>query len=428
MKLKLKKSYLLGIAGLFVIVFGLSAGVFLVQKFALKTPKAVTDVTVSFNPATANLPPNSTLSVSIDAGTKSVAFAQIGFTFDKTKVRLSGEIQPITTKLQTEIQRTTQVDANNTGSAHLVLALAPGNTAPTGTFEFARIPITAFTTTANQVALVSLNLTDIQIVDTAGNQLTVSGNSATLNLNTTRTASPSPSPSHSPTASPTLRPTASPTASPTSSPFVPEEQDPRGGSTTIVETTLSLSAPSASPTSGQEFNLAVNINTGNNIVVAAELYLTFDPAKLEAVNITPGTFLTNATNPKKQIDNVNGALAYALLLPTSQTAKQGIGTLANITFKAKVPGEAAISWSQNTLIGATSTNGLNALLKSTGLSLNIQGRLGDINRDGNIDILDYTILFENFGLSNPTNQNADINGDGEVNILDYVIFYENFDR
>jgi hypothetical protein len=50
---------------------------------------------------------------------------------------------------------------------------------------------------------------------------------------------------------------------------------------------------------------------------------------------------------------------------------------------------------------------------------------GDINNDGVVNILDYTLLSNAFGSSN---SEADINKDGVVNILDYTILSNNFGK
>jgi len=55
---------------------------------------------------------------------------------------------------------------------------------------------------------------------------------------------------------------------------------------------------------------------------------------------------------------------------------------------------------------------------------------GDINRDGDVNILDLSALLANFGKSAGaiTNHWADINGDGDVNILDLSILLANFGK
>ncbi|MEK7194902.1 MAG: dockerin type I repeat-containing protein [Patescibacteria group bacterium] len=44
--------------------------------------------------------------------------------------------------------------------------------------------------------------------------------------------------------------------------------------------------------------------------------------------------------------------------------------------------------------------------------------LGDINKDGKVDVLDFNALVVNWG-NNPQNINADLTGDGKVDILDF---------
>ena len=45
---------------------------------------------------------------------------------------------------------------------------------------------------------------------------------------------------------------------------------------------------------------------------------------------------------------------------------------------------------------------------------------GDVNQDGQINILDFVFVIQHFGESPPTNPRTDVNKDGEVNILDLV--------
>jgi pectate lyase len=53
----------------------------------------------------------------------------------------------------------------------------------------------------------------------------------------------------------------------------------------------------------------------------------------------------------------------------------------------------------------------------------VEIRTGDINGDGFVNILDYTLLSNVFGTANPQ---ADLNSDGTVNILDFTILSNNF--
>ena len=48
------------------------------------------------------------------------------------------------------------------------------------------------------------------------------------------------------------------------------------------------------------------------------------------------------------------------------------------------------------------------------------GFAGDVNQDGQVNILDFVLVVQHFGESPPTNPRTDVNKDGEVNILDLV--------
>ena len=68
------------------------------------------------------------------------------------------------------------------------------------------------------------------------------------------------------------------------------------------------------------------------------------------------------------------------------------------------------------------------LFANTAASRNVyaQGIQGDLDADGDVDILTYNILTSNFGA---TGSNvADIDGDGYVDIFDYNILVENFGK
>lgn len=55
-------------------------------------------------------------------------------------------------------------------------------------------------------------------------------------------------------------------------------------------------------------------------------------------------------------------------------------------------------------------------------------KVGDMNGDGKVNILDYTLLFEYFGKDPSQKSEVDLNRDGQVNILDYTLLFENFGK
>ena len=53
--------------------------------------------------------------------------------------------------------------------------------------------------------------------------------------------------------------------------------------------------------------------------------------------------------------------------------------------------------------------------------------VGDVNSDGVVNILDLTLVAQNFGVEKPSNPKVDVNEDGVVNILDLTLVAQNFD-
>ncbi len=65
---------------------------------------------------------------------------------------------------------------------------------------------------------------------------------------------------------------------------------------------------------------------------------------------------------------------------------------------------------------------------STAVTLNVRNWAEDINQDGTVSILDFSILASNFGKTGAaiTNARADVNGDGSVTILDFSLLAAKF--
>jgi len=243
----------------------------------------------------------------------------------------------------------------------------------------------------------------------------------------TGTATPTPTtPANTPT--PTATRTPTPTLNPAFTP-TPVILQP-------ADTTLSISPSTSTRTIDEQFNISVNINTGINEVVGVELYMSFNPSIITVVDIVPGGFLLNPVTTVKQVNNTTGKISYVLHIPPSQAAQKGTGSLAVITFRALNTGTANITFDTTSIVGAINTGARNALKSTLGGSVtvirpSIPGDINDMGTfcgDGKVDILDYVILFENFGEAPTDHRCADINRDGRVNILDYVILFENFGK
>jgi hypothetical protein len=112
-------------------------------------------------------------------------------------------------------------------------------------------------------------------------------------------------------------------------------------------TVLSVSPTTVEKTTGDTFNLNIQIDTGENQVVGADLSLSFNSSVLEALTISPGSFLENPQELTKNIDNQTGKITYSL---GSFTPKQGVGTLATIQFQAKAEGTSTLAFGTGTSV------------------------------------------------------------------------------
>jgi len=140
-------------------------------------------------------------------------------------------------------------------------------------------------------------------------------------------------------------------------------------------TTILLSPSLTSPRVGEEFSVTALINTAQNQVIAAELYLNFDAGKVEATNVVAGNFLLGANPIGPTIDNSLGRITYTLYLPPQSTPVTGEGVLATYFFKAKAVGSVVISLGQNSIVGAVAEEGKNVLVSTTPASLTVLGAL-----------------------------------------------------
>src|SRR6266487_5042091 len=121
-------------------------------------------VSIFFSSTQVMLPPNTNLSLKMDAGSYQIGFARIDLAFDPSMIQLTNEIQT-TSLLGTVIQKTSMNDANSTGHITIVLGLSAGAPSPTGVFEFAQLPIRAVSTLSNQTSSMSVVDQNVQIAD-----------------------------------------------------------------------------------------------------------------------------------------------------------------------------------------------------------------------------------------------------------------------
>ena len=152
--------------------------------------------------------------------------------------------------------------------------------------------------------------------------------------------------------------------------------------------------------------------------------IAFDPAVLEAVDVSEGDFLkTDGGSTFFQsgsIDNTTGKITGLIAGRISEGGVSGSGTVLQVRFKAKSEGETELTL-QNFLFGSASKESIPAGPLEIHITVEEQLLTGDVNRDGVVNILDLISVAQQLGKRLPPNSPEDINGDGIVNIFDLTL-------
>ena len=152
--------------------------------------------------------------------------------------------------------------------------------------------------------------------------------------------------------------------------------------------------------------------------------IAFDPAALEAINVSEGDFLKTDGGTtffqSGRIDNTAGKITGLIAGRISEGGVSGTGSLLQVRFKAKSESETELALG-NFEFG--SNTGENIPASPLEIRITVEERLltGDVNRDGRVSILDLILVAQQLGNSVPANSPVDINRDGVVNIFDLTL-------
>ena len=209
-----------------------------------------------------------------------------------------------------------------------------------------------------------------------------------------------------------------------------------------------------SPDVGEELRFSLNITGGENVTsyqatvsfdsAALQPIVSFDPEARNAfgfnvfsVSFTNGDYLPAGAffaNPivveewigDTSFGNPIWSTKVILAANTLAGAANGDGTLATLTLKVVDSKPSTVALSQVYLVDAdgkrweaTTQNGSVTIPPEPAEPI-----LGDINRDGVVDILDLTIVGARFGQRGQNS--ADLNGDGLVDIVDLALVASEF--
>ena len=152
--------------------------------------------------------------------------------------------------------------------------------------------------------------------------------------------------------------------------------------------------------------------------------IVFNPSVLEAVEIHEGEFLMSKGErtffQKGAIDNTIGKITELSSARLSEDGVSGTGTLLSVIFTAKADGQTQLKLENFQLASIT---GVSIPAGPREVVITVEGRLatGDVNRDGQVSILDMVLVARHFGKTVPSDSNVDLNGDGVINIQDLII-------
>ena len=152
--------------------------------------------------------------------------------------------------------------------------------------------------------------------------------------------------------------------------------------------------------------------------------IAFDPTRLKAVEVNEGDFLKTGGGTtffqKGTIDNATGKIAKLSSARLSEDGVSGTGTLLSVRFRAKTTGQTRLKLENFQLAAIT---GVSIPAGPHEVAIIVEGQLvtGDVNRDGQVSILDMVLVARHLGKTVSANSEVDINGDGVINVQDIIL-------
>lgn len=175
------KKHLISLLILIILIASVPVAVYLVQQSSFFRLRAAPEVELYFEPASAVVPPSTSVNLALDANTNQIGFIATQVQFNHTLVQLKSEVQ-VLNSLTRVIDITPMSEANQTGLITIVLGLEPGSAAPTSIFQFAKLEFDTPVTSSGTSAL-SYNIQNTQIVNLQTDELTPLASTGEIILN-----------------------------------------------------------------------------------------------------------------------------------------------------------------------------------------------------------------------------------------------------
>jgi hypothetical protein len=186
--------------------------------------------------------------------------------------------------------------------------------------------------------------------------------------------------------------------------------------------------PSSSSIANVGDSASVNVTVaGVSNLAGWEFKLYYRRSVVNCTGIVEGPFLKSAGSTFNifQINYTYNAthgriLAGCTLLGLGHSAS-GSGTLATVTFKAMGPGDSTLALADTKLAGSGDPPPSIPHTDTSG-TIHVGAKIGDVNGDGVVNVLDLISVATKLGWSGPAGSiPQDINQDGKVNVLDLIL-------
>jgi hypothetical protein len=108
----------------------------------------------------------------------------------------------------------------------------------------------------------------------------------------------------------------------------------------IYAATLQFDPATVTTTSGQSFDLNINVNAGSDQITSVDAFILYNSSLFDVSSISDGTFFPTVSKDSSQA----GKVYVAAMVSDPASSKTGSGTIATIKFKAKSDGSADITF------------------------------------------------------------------------------------
>lgn len=108
----------------------------------------------------------------------------------------------------------------------------------------------------------------------------------------------------------------------------------------IYAATLQFDPATVTTTSGQSFDLKINVNAGSDQITSVDAFILYNSSLFEVSSISDDTFFPTVSKDSSQA----GKVYVAAMVSDPATSKTGSGTIATVKFRAKADGSADITF------------------------------------------------------------------------------------